>query len=239
MFKASPILSDFEALTRLFWATRPGMPTLMDPQQRLLLECGWEALGTRGLRPIYRTAGRSASMPGPAYTTCSTTSYPNRDTLDTNDNLKVTPSTSMGGFQLMVGQHKDYLPTRRSLQTNLTAQHHVDSVLYRPGSDPLPCQSPSAAKAIMFLAGGSSVSSRTGPPPVSGGRIVAPDGHCRTFDVRPKETIFGSGVRRVFLKDWMTRSASRHILCRHQGSAAQSGGMKSVHGPDGDGQAAS
>ena len=59
-----------------------------------------------------------ASMPVPD-TYLLNNVHPNRASLDSNDNLDVATLDSLGGFQMMVANDKDYLPTRTSYKLNL------------------------------------------------------------------------------------------------------------------------
>jgi acyl transferase domain-containing protein len=163
--------------------------------------------------------------------------------LDTNDSLNVTTLDSMGGFQLMVANDKDYLPTRLSYKLNLRGPSINVQAACSTGlvAIHLACQSLLSGEADMFLAGGSSVQvpHRAGHL-FQNGMIVSPDGHCRAFDAEARGTIFGSGVGVVLLK--RLADAIRdgdHVFAVVRGSAVNNdGGMKVGYmAPSGDGQA--
>ncbi|WP_228013285.1 SDR family NAD(P)-dependent oxidoreductase [Nostoc edaphicum] len=170
--------------------------------------------------------------------------YPNRHQLDVNDNLQVATMDSMGGFQMMVANDKDYLTTRVSYKLNLTGP----SVNVQTACSTslvaihMACSTLLSGECDMILAGGVSVN----VPQKIGhlyqeGMIVTPDGHCRAFDARAQGTIFGSGVGIVVLKRLEDAIADEdHIYAVIKGSALNNdGGMKVGYmAPNGDGQAA-
>ena len=110
---------------------------------------------------------------------------------------------SVGTFQIMIGNDKDFLPTRVSYKLNLkgpsvTVQTACSTSLVAVH---LACQSLLNDECDMALAGGVSIS----VPQKSGylyqeGGIISPDGHCRAFDAQAKGTVGGNGVGIVVLK---------------------------------------
>ena len=111
--------------------------------------------------------------------------------------------TSIGAFQAMIGNDKDYLPTRVSYKLNLrgpsvNVQTACSTSLVAVH---MACRSLLNNECDMALAGGVSV----GAEPKRGyfyqlGGIFSPDGHCRAFDARAQGTVFGNGVGVVVLK---------------------------------------
>lgn len=241
--KASPILSNIENFDADFFGYAARDAALMDPQHRLMLECAWETLEIAGYDPL--------SYPGVigVYAGASMNTYvlnnvhPNRHSLDTNDELEVTTLDSMGGFQLMVANDKDYLPTRLSYKLNLRGPSVNVQTACSTGlvAIHMACQSLLNGEGDMFLAGGSSVQipDRAGHL-FQDGMIVSPDGHCRTFDAQAKGTIFGSGVGVVLLKRLDEALRDRdHIYAVIKGSAVNNDGSVKVGymAPSGEGQA--
>ena len=104
-------------------------------------------------------------------------------------NLMSNPElmTSTGAFQAMIGNDKDYLPTRVSYKLNLrgpsiNVQTACSTSLVAVH---MACRSLLNNECDMALAGGVSV----GAQPKGGyfyqlGGISSPDGHCRAFDAR-------------------------------------------------------
>ncbi len=242
--KASPILSDVESFDAEFFGYGAAEAALMDPQQRLLLECGWEALENAGYDP-FSYPGDIAVYAGASMNTYLLNNvHPNRDALDALDSLEVTTLDSMGGFQLMVANDKDYLPTRLSYKLNLRGPSLNVQTACSTGLVVihLGCQALLAGEADMVLAAGSAVQipHRAGHL-YQDGMIVSPDGHCRAFDAEAKGTVFGSGVGVVLLKrlDDALRDGD-HVWAVVKGSAVNNdGGLKVGYmAPSGEGEAA-
>ncbi|HLN60865.1 MAG TPA: beta-ketoacyl synthase N-terminal-like domain-containing protein [Symbiobacteriaceae bacterium] len=164
----------------------------LDPQHRLFLELAWEALERAGHDPA-RYAGRIGVFAG-----CGLNGYllhnlyPNRKLLRT-----------MGAFQFMIGNEKDFLATRTSYLLNLkgpsiSVQTACSTSLVAVC---LACQSLLNYQSDMALAGGASVE----VPHNAGylyeeGSIFSPDGHCRPFDAGARGTVPSSGAGVVLLK---------------------------------------
>ena len=201
--KASPILDDIAGFDADFWGYSPKEAQLLDPQQRLFLECAWECLEDAGYDP-FTYQGEISLYGGAATNTYLLNNiYPNRHTIDEQDELQVMNLSSMGGFQVSTANDKDYLTTRTSYKLNLTGS----SVNVQTACSTslvtvhLACQSLINSECDMALAGGVSVHS----PQKMGylyqeGMILSPDGHCRAFDADAGGTIFGSGAGMVVLK---------------------------------------
>jgi malonyl CoA-acyl carrier protein transacylase len=201
--KASPIIDNAEYFDAGFFGYTDKEAELMDPQQRIFLECCWELFENASYNPL--TYDGSVGL----YAGASMNTYllnniaPNRHRLDSQDNLKVTTLDSMGGFQMMVANDKDYLATRTSYKLNLTGPSINVQTACSTGLVVIheACKSLIAGESDMAIAGCSSLQS----PQKAGhlfqeGMLVTPDGHCRAFDKSAKGTIFGSGVGAVLLK---------------------------------------
>ena len=150
----------------------------------------------------------------------------------------------MGGFQAMVANDKDYLPTRVSYKLNLRGPSINMQTACSTGLVVIheACQSLLHGECDMALAGCSSVQvPQTAGHLYQEGMIVTPDGHCRAFDAKAQGTIFGSGVGTVLLKRLGEAQADGdHILAVIKGTAVQNDGGTKVGymAPSGDGQAA-
>ncbi|WP_413206145.1 SDR family NAD(P)-dependent oxidoreductase [Rhodospirillum sp. A1_3_36] len=241
--KASPVLSDIKGFDAEFFGYGAQDATLMDPQQRLLLECGWEAMENAGYDPISYPGEIGVYAGGSINTYLLNNVMPNRGSLDLIDDLDVMTADSMGGFQLMVANDKDYLNTRLSYKLNLRGPSVNVQTACSTGLVVIhmACQSLLNGEADMFLAAGSAVQ----VPDCAGhlyqdGMIVSPDGHCRAFDAKAKGTIFGSGVGVVLLKrlDDAIRDGD-HIHAVIKGSSVNNdGGVKvGFMAPSGEGEA--
>ena len=241
--KANPILTDIESFDAGFFGYSAREVAWMDPQQRLFLECSWEAMEDAGYNPLTYEGSVGVYAGAAMNTYLLNNLYSNRHLLDSSDDLAVATLDSMGGFQMMVANDKDYLTTRVSYKLNLRGP----SVNMQTACSTSLLTIHAAAQSIkggecdMALAGGVSVQA---PQKIGHlfqeGMIVSSDGHCRAFDARADGTIFGSGAGVVVLKRLKAAIADGdRVYAVIKGSAANNdGGMKVGYmAPSGDGQA--
>jgi len=230
--KAGGVLNEIEQFDAAFFGYSPREAALMDPQHRLFLEEAWKAV---------EHAGYNVSLFGGSigvFAGVSMSSYllnnlaPNRELLQ-----------SVNGYQVMIGNDKDFLPTRVSYKLNLrgpsiNVQTACSTSLVAVH---LACQSLLNGECDMALAGGATVQ----VPQKEGylyqqGMILSPDGHCRPFDARAEGTVSGSGVGIVvlkWLKDALADRDTIHAVIK--GSAINNDGSLKVGytAPSVDGQA--
>lgn len=189
---ARAILPDLEEFDSAFFGLSPREAALIDPQQRLLLECAWEALEDSGcareaesrLCGVYAGTGVNGYLPHNIWT--------DRSLFE-----------SIGGFQVMLGNDKDFCATRISYKLNLngpslSVQTACSTSLVAVH---LACQALLQGECDLALAGGCSAF----VPQMSGyvyepGMILSPDGHCRPFDAQANGTVPGSGAAMIVLK---------------------------------------
>lgn len=189
---AGTVLEDPDLFDAAFFGYSPREAEIMDPQQRLFLECAWHALESAGY-DADQYDGRIG-----VYGSISLNTYL-LFYLYSNPEL----INSVGTFQTLIGNDKDFLPTRVSYKLNL----HGPSINVQTACSSslvaihLACQSLLAGESDMALAGGVSlgVPQRVGSFYDEGG-INSSDGHCRTFDARADGTIAGNGVAIVVVK---------------------------------------
>ncbi|MCC5653333.1 acyltransferase domain-containing protein [Nostoc sp. XA013] len=232
--KANAVLSDVENFDATFFGISPREATMIDPQQRLFLECAWESLESAGYNPennktsigVYGGVGMNTYL--------LKNLYPSLDNLD----------LSIGNYQLMIANDKDFLPTRVSYKLNLqgpsvSVQTACSTSLV---AIHMACQSLLNGECNMAIAGGASIR----VPEKTGylyheGMIFSPDGHCRAFDAQAQGTVGGNGVGIVVLKRLEDAIADRD--CIHaviKGSAINNDGSLKIGytAPSVDGQAA-
>jgi acyl transferase domain-containing protein/thioesterase domain-containing protein len=231
--KARAVLSDIELFDAAFFEFSPREAEVTDPQHRLFLECAWEAIESAGYdaQTDKHSIGVYAGVNPNSYLLNNL--YPNRELLESVDH-----------FQLMIGNDKDYLPTRVSYKLNLTGpsvnvQTACSTSLVAVH---LACQSLQSGDCDMALAGGVSV----GVPHKAGylyqkGMIFSPDGHCRAFDAKAQGTVSSNGVGIVVLKrleDAIADGDCIHAIIK--GSAINNDGSLKVGytAPSVEGQAA-
>ncbi len=191
--KANAVLENIELFDAKFFGLNPKEAQITDPQHRLLLECAWEGLEQAGYDPetykgsigVYAGAGGFNSY-------FLNNLYPNSDLRQ-----------SIGDYQMIIANDKDFLSTRISYKLNLTGP----SFTVQTGCSTslvaicIACQNLLSYECDMALAGGVSIR----VPQKTGyfyqeGMIASPDGHCRAFDAKAKGTVGGNGVGIVVLK---------------------------------------
>jgi amino acid adenylation domain-containing protein/non-ribosomal peptide synthase protein (TIGR01720 family) len=219
--RAAGVLDDIELFAAPFFGINPREAEVLDPQHRLFLECAWEALEDAGYNAetyegrigVYAGAGMNTYL---LYNL-----YSNREVI-----------RAVGDFQAMIGNDKDFLPTRVSYKLNLrgpsvSVQTACSTSLVAVG---LACQSLQTFQSDMVLAGGVSVRvPRNAGYIYQKGGIMSPDGHCRAFDANAEGTVVGSGVGIVVLKrleDALADGDTVHAVIR--GSAINNDGAMKV-----------
>ena len=189
--RASGVLDDIDMFDAAFFGFNPREAEIMDPQQRVFLECAFEALESAG----YNT--EKSRLPvgifsGAGVNTYQFNLYTRRDLIK-----------SAGGFQVMLGNDKDYLTTRVSYKLRLngpsvTVQTACSTSLVAVH---LACQSLLNGECSMALAGGVSIRTRQKSGYIYQAEgINSPDGHCRAFDAQAQGTVGGNGAGIVVLK---------------------------------------
>lgn len=219
--KARGIIDDAELFDALFFGFYPKEAELMDPQQRLFLECAHAALECAG----YATENYSGLIG--VFGGVGMNTYLLRYLAANRGFIK-----SAEGYQLTIGNDKDFLTTRISYKLNLRGPS-VD--LQTACSTSLvathfACQSLLNYQSDIALAGGSTIFL----PQKSGyyyqeGMILSPDGHCRAFDANARGTVAGNGAAVVVLKRLVDAVTDRdHIYAVIKGSACNNDGANRV-----------
>ena len=231
--KAGAVLADADWFDASFFGIGPKEAEVLDPQHRLFLECAWEAIENAGYNTLTYNGAFGVYAGVGMGTYLLNNLYPQYVTQDT-----------VGEYQFMVSNDKDFLSTRISYLLNLrgpsvNVQTACSTSLV---AIHLACQSLLSGECDMALAGGVSVSF----PQSAGylyqeGMILSPDGHCRAFDARAKGTVNGNGVGIVVLKraeDAVVDGDSIHAIIK--GSAINNDGSAKVGytAPSVSGQAA-
>ena len=149
---------------------------------------------------------------------------------------------TVGGYQIMLGNDKDFLCTRVSYELDLrgpslTIQTACSTSLV---AVTVACQALNAGECDMALAGGVSVTfpQRTGYI-FEEGMILSPDGHCRPFDIDARGTRGGAGAGIVVLKRLSEALADRdtiHAVIRGAAINNDGAGKAGYTAPSIDGQ---
>ncbi|HBL26797.1 MAG TPA: hypothetical protein DD490_08190 [Acidobacteria bacterium] len=185
-------VADIELFDAGFFGFSAREAEILDPQSRVFLECCWEALESAGLsgEPEPGWIGVFAGVSLPGYYLSNLLSRPEL-------------AASLGGFALLLANERDYFATRISYKLDLrgpslNVQTACSTSLVAVH---LACQSLLAYQCTAALAGGVrlSVPQKTGYVSPEGS-IFAPDGRCRSYDVRGQGALFGDGAGVVVLK---------------------------------------
>lgn len=203
--RAKPILKNVELFDAGFFDCTPREAEMMDPQHRLFLECAWEALERAG------QSSETGSERTAVFAGAGMNHYLLQNLLPNYDRIRES-----GDFQLVIGNDKDFLPTRVAYKLDLRGPAVAVSTACSTSlvAVHLACQCLLDFQADMALAGGASLLL----PQTAGywheaGGIVSPDGHCRPFDRAARGTIGGSGVGVVALKRLSDAIADGDTIC--------------------------
>lgn len=190
--RARSRLDDVEWFDAEFFGVSSREAEIMDPQHRLFLEAAWNALEDAGY------AGSSRQHRIGVYAGTSLSTYLLFHLLPTPGLL-----ASVGEFEVLTANDKDYLTTRVSYKLDLrgpsvTVQTACSTSLVAVH---LACQSLIGGECDLALAGGVTVvvPQERGYTYRPGG-ILSPDGHCRAFDASAAGTVFGNGLGVVVLR---------------------------------------
>jgi phthiocerol/phenolphthiocerol synthesis type-I polyketide synthase E len=211
-------IEDADLMDAEFFGLSRREAEITDPQQRVFLECAWEALEHAGYIGDGERVGVFAGVGMNTYF------------LQLLSNPAVM--NSVGGYQLMLGNDKDFLATRAAYKLNL----HGPAVVVQTACSTslaavhLACQSMLAGECNMALAGGVSIAFPQGVGySYIPGMILSPDGYCRPFDAAAQGTIPGRGVGIVVLKRLSQALADEdQIYAVIRGSAWNNDGSEKV-----------
>jgi acyl transferase domain-containing protein/uncharacterized coiled-coil protein SlyX len=230
--KTRGIIEDADKFDASFFDFSPIEAEIMDPQHRIFLETCWQALENAGYNPN-KYPGLIGLFAGVSMNTYL---------FSILNSKKGTMGTSEG-YQLAIGNDKDFLTTRASYKMNLRGpsidiQTACSTSLV---AIHLACQNLQNFSCDMALAGGVSIAI----PQKQGymyqeGMILSKNGQCRAFDANSSGTISGSGAGIVVLKrveDALNDGDT--ILALVKGSAYNNDGSMRVGytAPSVDGQA--
>jgi amino acid adenylation domain-containing protein len=196
--KARGVLADADCFDAGFFGYQRREAELTDPQHRVFLETAWAALEHAGWPPE-RIRGRAGVFAGASMNTYLLHSVLARRAAST----EFLRDFQSGGYNVLVGNDKDYLATRVAFKLNLrgpavSVQTACSTSLVAVCEA---VESLRSGQCDVALAGGVSVTF----PQKRGclyqeGAITSPDGHCRPFDAEARGTVFGEGAGIVVLK---------------------------------------
>lgn len=219
--KAGTLLEDADKFDASFFGFNMREAEITDPQHRLFLEVAHEAIERAGYDP-QNYEGLVGVFAGAAMSTYWA------------NNLRGSAmvSQSTNPLQLLIGNDKDFVPTRVSYKLGLRGPSvNVQSACSTSlVAVHLACQSLLEGACDMAIAGGVSVRF-----PMGHGYfyeeegILSPDGHCRPFDAKARGTVGGNGLAVVVLKRYADAlSDGDHILARIIGSSINNDGSQKI-----------
>ena len=198
------VLETAELFDADFFGLSPREAQILDPQHRIFLECAWEALEHAGYAPgmLEKTVG--------VYGSASMNTY-----LLANILRNKALIDAVGGYQLMLGNDKDFLCTRVSYKLDLrgpsmSIQTACSASLV---AVEVACRALQSGECDIALAGGVSLSFPQGAGYLyQEGMILSPDGHCRPFDAAGGGIRAGAGAGIVVLKRLQEALADRDTI---------------------------
>lgn len=190
--RANGVLADVDRFDADFFGMTPREAALTDPQHRIFLEVAWEVFERAGYDP--------ARAPGPVgvFAGAGLSTY-------LLHHLANNPAVvaSAGELALLLGNNKDFVPTRTSYKLDLRGPSvNVNTACSTSlVAVHLACQSLLDHHCDLALAGGVAVQlpQDRGYRYTEGG-IGSPDGHCRAFDAAAAGTVSGNGCGVVLLR---------------------------------------
>ncbi|MEA3187677.1 MAG: hypothetical protein QOD99_1507 [Chthoniobacter sp.] len=227
LVKARAVLDDVDLFDADFFGIYPKEAEVMDPQHRLFLECAWQSLEdagydpetARGLVGVFAGLSLNTYL---LYNLCA----------DREFAARFAGGYPSGDFQALMGNDKDFLPTRVAYKLNLkgpavAVQSACSTSLVAISQA---CQSLLTYSCDMALAGGVSITfPQKRDYQYTPAGMVSGDGFCRTFDADAQGTVFGHGVGIVVLKRLAEAvEDGDHIYAVIKGSAVNNDGSGKV-----------
>jgi len=195
---ARGILPDADKFDAAFFGVYPREAELMDPQHRVFLECAWEAIESAGYDPDQYPGmiGVFAGLSLNTYLIYNLCTHPGFA-------ANLGANFQVGEYHTLVGNDKDFMPTRVSYRLNLrgpsmTVQCGCSTSLVAVAQA---CTSLQTYQCDMALAGGVSISfPQKRDYLYTQDGMMSADGTCRTFDADARGTVFSHGAGVVLLK---------------------------------------
>ncbi len=225
--RARGILESPDLFDPAFFGIHPREAAVMDPQHRIFLECAWETFEMAGHEP--------AAYPGliGVYAGLSLNTYLLYNlSRGTGFSARLAGNYQVGEYQAMLGNDKDFLPTRVAYKLNLRGPSMAIQTACSTSLVAV-CQACTALQTYqcdMALAGGVSVTfpQRRDYLYQEDG-MVSPDGTCRSFDADAQGTVFGHGAAVVLLKRYADAVADGdNVLAVIRGCAVNNDGSGKI-----------
>jgi acyl transferase domain-containing protein len=217
-------LDDPEMFDAGFFGIAPREAVMMDPQHRLALEVAWEALENAGYASAAMQGSATGIFLGIGNSDYGRHIFRDAEAMDAYAGSGNSAAMVAGRLAYVLGLHGPALAIDTSCSSSLVAVHEA-------------CASLRVGECTMALAGG--VNLMLLPEAhvaLSRSQMMAPDGHCKTFDDAADGYVRGEGGGVVVLKKVSAAIADGdRILAVIRGSAVnhdgRSGGLTAPSGP--------
>src|SRR5262245_16003229 len=206
-----------------FFGIAPREAVHIDPQQRLLLEVAWEALEDAGQQVHRITASRTGAFIGICNSDYAQCIFADPNNISAYTGTGTSLSVAAGRLSYVFDWRGPSIAVDTACSSSLVAVH-------------LACQSLRNKECDMAVAGGVNlIISPLFGVVASKMRLLAADGHCKTFDAQASGTVPGEGCGVVVLKRLSDAlSDDNRILALIRGSAVnQDGRSAGLTAPNG------
>jgi acyl transferase domain-containing protein/acyl carrier protein len=217
-------LDEVDRFDASFFGISPREAAGMDPQHRLVLEVGWEALENAGYSATEFRGSSTGVFIGIGNSDYGRRVFGDLEHIDAYTGSGNSPGMVAGRLSYVFGLHGPALAIDTSCSSSLVAIH-------------VACASLRSNECNVALAGGVNlILSPEGNVALSKAHMMAPDGHCKTFDEAADGYVRAEGCAVVVLKKLSAAVADRdRILAVIRGSAVnhdgRSGGLTAPSGP--------
>ena len=220
--------NNYRGFDPLFFHVSPVEAASMDPQQRILLEMTWEALENAGWAPDRLAGTQTGVFVGTSGSDFGVMSVmaAQKSSAQTHMATGISPSITAGHLSYFLGLRGPCMALDTACSSALTAIHQA-------------CESLRKGESNAAIAGAISlVISPVGNLLVCKARMLAPDGHCKTFDASADGYARSEGGGVVILKLLSKALADGdRILGVIRGSACnQDGRTNGITAPSGNAQ---
>ncbi|MEO8206628.1 MAG: aminotransferase class III-fold pyridoxal phosphate-dependent enzyme, partial [Chthoniobacterales bacterium] len=225
--RARGVLDNADKFDAEFFGIRPREAEIMDPQHRVFLECAWEALEKAGYDPL--TYDKLIGV----YAGLSLNTYLLYNLCGGNDfSTRLAGNYQVGEYQAMLGNDKDFMPTRLAYKLNLRGPTMAIQCACSTSLVAIAqaCTALQNYQCDMALAGGVSISfPQRRDYRFEEDGMVSSDGTCRAFDANAKGTVFGHGSAIVLLKRFSEAQADGdNVLAVIRGYAVNNDGSDKI-----------
>jgi acyl transferase domain-containing protein len=221
-------LKDVDKFDASFFGISPREVASMDPQQRLLLELAWESLENAAIAPDSLNGSRTGVYVGLGNVDYSRATFPNQELIDPYFATGACASVAAGRISYTLGLTGPAATIDTACSSSLVALHMACQAL-RLGE----CDAALAGGVNLILTPEMNIS-------FSKGRMMAPDGRCKTFDAAADGYVRAEGGVVLMLKlEADARAAGDRVLALIRGSAInQDGRSNGITAPNGPSQEA-